>query len=218
MDFKPSRQNGPVRGAYRAPAHDGTTERTRVAIPLRDGVTTEFITFHNLPDGKEHFAVQVGRLQAGTPPLVRIHSECVTGDVFGSLRCDCGEQLREAIELLEAHGGLLLYLRQEGRGIGLVAKIDSYLLQDRGLDTYEANEALNFERDARTYDAAAAMLLALDVQRVRLLTNNPCKVQGLKHAGVEVVEQFPTSAFRNAHNERYIDAKISKGDHRYKDA
>lgn len=208
-------QNGSPSARNGAPGPDGPQVRTRVAIPLRGGVATEFITFRHLPDGKEHFAVRIGEPEAGEPPLVRLHSECVTGDVFGSLRCDCGEQLQEAIDLFHRSGGLLLYLRQEGRGIGLVAKIDTYLLQDQGFDTYEANEALNYEADARTYDGAAAMLQALGIPQVRLLTNNPRKVQGLKDHGVDVVERLSTSVFRNAHNDQYIDAKIDKGSHRY---
>lgn len=191
--------------------------RACVTVPIEGGLRAEFITFSDLPDGREHIALKMGEVSHDQPPLVRIHSECLTGDVFGSLRCDCGLQIREAISVLSAEGGILLYLRQEGRGIGLTAKIDSYILQDQGLDTYEANEHLNFPRDLRTYEVAAFMLKALGVSTVRLLTNNIQKVAGLQEHGVMVVERLSTSTFRNEHNARYIDAKILKGKHQFKE-
>ena len=144
-------------------------------------------TFDGLVDGKEHLALGLGDWQrslaraavGGRAPLVRPHSECLTGDVFGSQRCDCGPQLREAVERITDAGGLLLYLRQEGRGIGLYAKLDAYALQDAGLDTYEANVALGHGEDERDYTAAAQMLLALGADRIRLLSNNPDKAEQL---------------------------------------
>src|SRR5918998_6622153 len=162
--------------------------RTQVLVPLRfpDGyATTVLVTsFRGLVDCREHLAFQCGR--PGAEPLVRPHSECLTGDVFGSQRCDCGAQLREAVERIADAGGYLLYLRQEGRGIGLYNKLDAYALQDAGLDTYEANVALGFGEDERDYGVAAEMLFALGVRRIDLLTNNPDKVAQLREAGVRV--------------------------------
>jgi GTP cyclohydrolase II len=169
----------------------GAAVRTRVTVPLRfaDGyaTTAEVMTFTGLADGREHLALGLGdwrgalaRSASGGPaPLVRPHSECLTGDVFGSERCDCGPQLREAAERITDAGGLLLYLRQEGRGIGLYAKLDAYALQDAGLDTYAANRALGRGEDERDYAAAAQMLHALGADRVRLLSNNPDKAAQL---------------------------------------
>src|ERR1700712_5697330 len=159
------------------------TERTRVTVPLRfpDGyaTTAEVITFAGLVDGKEHLALALGDVRNAAVPLVRAHSECLTGDVFGSERCDCGPQLREAVETIATTGGYLLYLRQEGRGIGLYAKLDAYALQDVGLDTYQANLALGYREDERDYTVAAQMLQALGLTRVALLSNNPDKAAQL---------------------------------------
>jgi len=177
------------------------TVRTTVTVPLTfpDGwsTTAEVITFRDLADGKEHLALALGdwrtALTSAAGPLVRPHSECLTGDVFGSQRCDCGPQLREAAERIAAEGGILLYLRQEGRGIGLYAKLDAYALQDAGLDTYEANLALGHGEDERDYTAAAQMLTALGVTRLRLLSNNPDKAAQLERLGVAVTERVPTA-------------------------
>src|SRR5919112_2063350 len=174
--------------------------RTAVTVPLRfaDGyrTTARVFTFEGLADGREHLALALGdwegaltRSAAGGPaPLVRPHSECLTGDVLGSERCDCGPQLREAVERITEVGGFLLYLRQEGRGIGLYAKLDAYALQDAGLDTYEANRAIGRGDDERDYTTAAQMLSAVGADRVRLLSNNPDKAAQLKLLGVEVAE------------------------------
>ena len=197
------------------PAH----VRRSVTVPLRfaDGYAVEahVMTFTGLVDGREHLLLALGGWQqslvraalTGTAPLVRLHNECLTGDVFGSERCGCGPQLREAVERLAAAGGFLLYLRQEGRGIGLYAKLDAYALQDAGLDTYEANVALGHDEDERDYTAAAQMLAALGVGRVRLLTNNPDKVGQLNALGVEVTEQVPTGVHLSAANAHYLAAK-----------
>jgi len=191
--------------------------RTRVTIPLRftDGyaVTAEAVTFRGLADGGEHVALLLGDQAAPTPPLVRPHSECLTGDVFGSARCDCGRQLREAVERIADAGGILLYLRQEGRGIGLYNKLDAYHLQDTGLDTYEANLALGLPEDARDYTAAAQMLRALDVDRIRLLSNNPDKARQLEALGVAVAERIPTGVHVSAANVRYLAAKVTHTHH-----
>jgi GTP cyclohydrolase II len=201
------------------------TVRTQVSIPLRfgDGFTTtaRAFTFDGLVDGREHLALRLGDrpliTQRGTlrdqPPLVRLHSECLTGDAFGSGRCDCGPQLREAAERVAARGGLLLYLRQEGRGIGLYAKLDAYALQDDGLDTYDANLALGFAADARDYTVAAQMLHALGVRRVALLTNNPDKAAQLGRLGVDVAERVPTGVHLGPANASYLAAKVARGDH-----
>ena len=146
-------------------------------------------------------------------PLVRLHSECLTGDVFGSTRCDCGPQLRESVERIATGGGVLLYLRQEGRGIGLYNKLDAYALQDAGLDTYEANTALGFVEDARDYTAAAQMLAALGVARLDLLTNNPDKAAQLREQGVAVRRTVPTGVFASESNLRYLQAKAEHTRH-----
>jgi GTP cyclohydrolase II len=199
--------------------------RTQVTVPMRfaDGyaTTARVFTFDGLVDGKEHLALGLGDWQraltraaaGGRPPLVRPHSECLTGDVFGSQRCDCGPQLREAVERIADAGGLLLYLRQEGRGIGLYAKLDAYALQDAGLDTYEANVALGRGEDERDYTAAAQMLLALGVDRVRLLSNNPDKAQQLDKLGVTIAERIPTGVHLSAANVRYLATKASHTAH-----
>ncbi|MFD8134754.1 GTP cyclohydrolase II [Streptomyces mirabilis] len=191
------------------------TVRTRVTVPLRFGdgysVDAELVTFHGLADDKEHLAVVLGK--PGATPLVRLHSECLTGDVFGSARCDCGPQLREAVERIAERGGVLLYLRQEGRGIGLYNKLDAYALQDQGLDTYAANAALGLPEDGRDYTAAAQMLQALDIDDLDLLSNNPDKAEQLRDLGVTVSHRVPTGVFTTAHNVRYLRAKVLQTQH-----
>ncbi|WP_089100685.1 GTP cyclohydrolase II [Streptomyces hyaluromycini] len=193
------------------------TQRARVRVPLRfnDGysVNAELVTFHGLTDGQEHVAVVLGEPAPGALPLVRLHSECLTGDVFGSARCDCGPQLREAVERIAERGGVLLYLRQEGRGIGLYNKLDAYALQDQGLDTYEANAALGLPEDARDYTAAAQMLAALGITDLDLLSNNPDKAEQLRGLGVTVRDRVPTGVFSTAHNVRYLRAKVLHTQH-----
>ncbi|WP_262285575.1 GTP cyclohydrolase II [Micromonospora sp. MA102] len=195
------------------------TVRTQVTVPLRfpDGyVTTARVhSFHGLVDGREHLAIGLGerRESDGAPPLVRPHSECLTGDVFGSQRCDCGPQLREAVERIAEAGGYLLYLRQEGRGIGLYAKLDAYALQDGGLDTYEANVALGRGPDERDYTVAAQMLAALGVTRVALLSNNPDKAAQLERLGVTVVDRVLTGVHLSPANAGYLAAKVTRADH-----
>ncbi|MFI6271612.1 GTP cyclohydrolase II [Micromonospora zamorensis] len=198
------------------------TIRTQVTVPLTfpDGYSTtvRVFSFKGLVDGREHLALGLGdwagaldRLAAGgEPPLVRPHSECLTGDVFGSQRCDCGPQLREAVQRIAEAGGFLLYLRQEGRGIGLYAKLDAYALQDAGLDTYQANVALGRGEDERDYTAAAQMLATLDVLRIRLLSSNPDKAEQLTRLGVDVAERVPTSVFLSPANADYLAAKAAK--------
>ncbi|WP_067567099.1 GTP cyclohydrolase II [Nocardia acidivorans] len=196
-------------------ASAGAVVRTRVRIPLTfaDGYATiaEAVTFDGLADGREHVALVLGE-PAGTP-LVRLHSECLTGDVFGSARCDCGPQLREAVELISEAGGILLYLRQEGRDIGLYNKLDAYALQDGGLDTYQANAALGLPEDARDYTAAAQMLTALGVDELDLLTNNPEKARQLTGLGVQVASIVPTGVHATPDNLRYLRAKVEHTGH-----
>jgi GTP cyclohydrolase II len=201
------------------------TIRRRVTVPLRfsDGYTTTACvhTFDGLVDGKEHIALGLGDWKraltksaaGGRAPLVRPHSECLTGDVFGSQRCDCGPQLREAVERIAEAGGILLYLRQEGRGIGLYAKLDAYALQEAGLDTYEANVALGRGEDERDYSAAAQMLLALGAGRARLLSNNPDKAEQLGRLGVVITERIPTAVHLSKDNVRYLAAKAAHTAH-----
>jgi GTP cyclohydrolase II len=200
------------------PATPVATERTRVRVPLRfaDGyaVTAEVVTFHGLVDGAEHLALVIGSPASADVPLVRLHSECLTGDVFGSARCDCGPQLREAVERIAGSGGVLLYLRQEGRGIGLYNKLDAYALQDQGLDTYQANTALGFAEDARDYTAAAQMLAALGIEELDLLSNNPDKARQLTDLGVRVRRTTPTGVFASDSNLRYLHAKVEHTQHR----
>jgi len=201
------------------------TIRTQVRLPLElaDGYTTtaRVYTFDGLVDGREHLALGLGDRagpltgdpRPGATPLVRPHSECLTGDVLGSQRCDCGPQLREAVERIADVGGYLLYLRQEGRGIGLYAKLDAYALQDSGLDTYEANLALGFGADERDYTVAAQMLHALGQPRVAVLSNNPDKAAQLARHGVTVTELVPTGVHLSAENSDYLAAKATRGGH-----
>ena len=191
------------------PQYETATVRSSVRIPLTfpDGyrADAQVFTFHGLADGAEHLALALGEVR-GTP-LVRLHSECLTGDVFGSDRCDCGPQLRESVERISTAGGYLLYLRQEGRGIGLYNKLDAYALQDAGLDTYQANTALGLPEDGRDYTAAAQMLSTLGATRVQLLSNNPDKAGQLAGLGIEVAERVPTGVHLSDSNVHYLRTK-----------
>jgi GTP cyclohydrolase II len=185
----------------------------RARLPLENMPEAQIVAFRGSDDGQDHVALLVGAF-GGKPPLVRLHSECLTGDVFGSLKCDCGSQLKEALRIIGSAGaGILLYLRQEGRGIGLANKLRAYALQDRGLDTVDANLRLGFEDDERDYAHAAAMLRALGVDEMRLLTNNPAKVRGLEQAGIKVVERVAHHMPSNPHNADYISVKRAKSGH-----
>lgn len=185
----------------------------RANLPL-DGLNdTQMAVFRDGANGEEHAALIVGAF-GGKPPLVRLHSECLTGDVFGSLKCDCGPQLKQALKLIgEEGGGILLYLRQEGRGIGLANKLRAYALQDRGLDTVDANARLGFADDERDYGVAAAILKALGADEVRLLTNNPAKVEGLEGEGIKVAERVRHQMPPNPHNAHYLATKKARSGH-----
>jgi len=170
--------------------------------------------FEETATGKEHIALVMGDIADGEPVLMRIHSECLTGDALFSQRCDCGPQLQAALEAIAAEGrGLLLYLRQEGRGIGLLNKIRAYALQDKGADTVEANQQLGFDADLRQYAICEAMLKHLQVKKVRLMTNNPRKVKALQDQGIEVIERKSLQFGRNPHNEAYLKTKQGKLGH-----
>ena len=183
-------------------------------MPLDAAPDARLIAFRALDQGIEHMAILVGEPAAEAAPLVRIHSECFTGDLLGSLRCDCGPQLQGAIARMAAAGaGAVLYLSQEGRGIGLVNKLRAYTLQDGGLDTVDANRALGWEADERNFQIAAAMLRQLGMPRIRLLTNNPEKVAALQGCGIEVVERVPHEMSPNGINDGYLATKALRFGH-----
>jgi GTP cyclohydrolase II len=191
----------------------------RATVPLTDAERAELVAFRPSDGGPEHYAVLIGEKSAPAlappgPVLTRLHSECFTGDLLGSLRCDCGDQLRGAVKTIAAGGGgILLYLAQEGRGIGLMNKLRAYRLQDEGYDTLEANRRLGFAEDERLYDIAARMLHLLGYTKVSLLTNNPQKVTALQQAGIEVAARVPHSFPDNLHNREYLRTKAAKAGH-----
>jgi len=218
----------PARGAPKAKivltaedilAYDDEVVRTlkivaRARVPLEGAEKTEFVSFRPADGGPEHYAIVIGAPPTAKPVLTRMHSECFTGDFLGSLKCDCGSQLRGAIAAIaKAGGGMLLYLAQEGRGIGLINKLRAYRLQDQGFDTIDANERVGFEADERQYGIAARMLQLLGYKSVRLLTNNPDKVAGLKAAGVAVTARVRHAFPDNAHNRAYLRTKAEKAGH-----
>lgn len=183
-------------------------------VPLAGAENTRLVSFRPLAGGIEHIAIVIGEPNRHDPVLMRIHSECFTGDLLGSLKCDCGEQLRGAIKLIEeSGGGVLLYLAQEGRGIGLISKLKAYSLQDQGYDTVDANTRLGFDVDERIFAPAAEMLRQLGFSSVRLMTNNPNKVEGLERFGISVAERVAHKFPPNPHNERYLDIKKTRTGH-----
>lgn len=185
----------------------------RARLPVQASEHAEIVAFRSADEAVEHVALVIGTPD-GRPPLVRLHSECLTGDVLGSLKCDCGPQLQAALgRIAEAGWGILLYLRQEGRGIGLINKLRAYQLQDQGFDTVDANLRLGFAIDARDFRVAARMLSLLGQDRVRLLTNNPLKVAGLEGAGIAIVDRVPHAIEANPHNHGYLDTKRRKTGH-----
>ncbi len=197
--------------AYESPERLAIVARAR--LPVAASETAEIVAFRSPETIEEHVALVIGTPD-GSAPLVRLHSECLTGDVLGSLKCDCGPQLQAALREIATSGwGILLYLRQEGRGIGLINKLRAYELQDQGFDTVDANLRLGFAVDARDFGVAARMLTLLGQTRIRLLTNNPAKVAGLEAAGVAIVERVPHHLPPNPHNERYLATKRDRTGH-----
>ena len=188
---------------------------SRAKLPTRLAENAEIVAFRSEGDAAEHVALLIGS-PSGKAPLVRLHSECLTGDVLGSLKCDCGPQLDDALaEIAQSGWGILLYLRQEGRGIGLVNKLRAYALQDQGFDTVDANLRLGFGDDERDFSVAARMLERLSQTEVRLLTNNPRKVAGLEAEGISVIERVPLRSGVNPHNEAYLDTKRRRSGHHH---
>lgn len=200
--------------AYDDGAADALELISSACVPLAGAENTRIFAFRPSDGGPEHLAIVVGDPAPPGPVLARLHSECFTGDLLGSLKCDCGDQLRAAIAAMGREGaGVLLYLSQEGRGIGLMNKLRAYRLQDQGFDTMEANRRLGFEDDERSFRPAAAMLRKLGFTKVRLLTNNPEKVAGLAREGIEVTERVPHAFPANPHNAHYLAVKRDKGGH-----
>lgn len=201
--------------------YEGAASRNlkRVAearVPISDAHDTRIVAFRPSDGGREHLAIIVGQPDPAEPVLVRLHSECFTGDLLGSLRCDCGDQLQGALaEIKTAGAGALLYLAQEGRGIGLINKLRAYELQDLGFDTMDANEQLGFDADERVYMPAARMLKLLGFTKVRLMTNNPDKLAALSRYGVDVVERVAHAFPANQHNEFYLQTKASRSGHQF---
>ena len=194
------------------------TIASRARLPVAAAETAQIIAFRSPDDLREHAALVIGQQQSDRTPLVRLHSECLTGDVFSSLKCDCGPQLDTALTAMAAeaaHGGwgVLLYLRQEGRGIGLINKLRAYQLQDQGFDTVDANQRLGLPSEARDFEVAARMLTLLGAGPIRLLTNNPAKVAALEAAGITVVQRVPHQLPANPHNARYLDTKRDRSGH-----
>ncbi len=183
-------------------------------MPTKFG-TFELIAFKQLNTGEEHMALKKGDWKEGDEILVRVHSSCMTGDILGSLRCDCGDQLHTAMKMVEAEGrGLILYMNQEGRGIGLLNKLKAYKLQEEGRDTVEANLELGFAMDERDYGVGAQILRELNVSKIRLISNNPKKRAGLLGYGLEIVDTVPIEIKSNAHNEKYLQTKRDKMGHK----
>ncbi|GLT18603.1 GTP cyclohydrolase-2 [Vibrio zhanjiangensis] len=188
--------------------------RVDFKVGRNSNIEAELLSFEGLKTDKEHVAIifkQADKTQS--TPIVRIHSECLTGDVFHSSRCDCGEQLDETVNKLGKQGGVILYLRQEGRGIGLYNKIDAYKLQSEGMNTYEANHHLGFDDDLRDFSEAAQMLKALGIHKIQLMTNNPKKIRELQDHGIEVTQSINTLAHVKDGNENYLKAKVAHGNH-----
>ncbi|WFB36335.1 bifunctional 3,4-dihydroxy-2-butanone-4-phosphate synthase/GTP cyclohydrolase II [Kiritimatiellota bacterium B12222] len=198
---------------YRQQKEGSVKFEGEITLPTRHG-DFQCRIYRSSMDDKEHMALYVGDITEGDAPLVRVHSECLTGDVLHSLRCDCGEQLEACMEAVQEVGrGIILYMRQEGRGIGLSAKLKAYALQDQGLDTVEANLALGFGADQREYLSSALILKDLGVESIRLLTNNPAKVTGLTENGIEVSERIPVVIQSNPHNAHYLETKRTRMGH-----
>ena len=187
---------------------------SRAFVPLATAENVELTVFRERHSSAEHVAITVGKPDLSAPVAVRLHSSCFTGDILGSMKCDCGEQLQRAIvDMAEGEGGVVLYLSQEGRGIGLASKLLAYQLQDSGMDTIDANQHLGFESDERQYSAAVSMLETLGIHTIRLMTNNPLKIEALREHGVNVDSRIPSPATVNVHNARYLKTKRERAGH-----
>jgi 3,4-dihydroxy 2-butanone 4-phosphate synthase/GTP cyclohydrolase II len=199
--------------AYRMQKEKLVRRAVEVRLPTHFG-EFKLIAYETLIDDKNHLALVKGNVADGKPVLIRVHSSCATGDLFGSMRCDCGEQLATAMLMIEREGrGALIYMMQEGRGIGLINKLKAYNLQDQGLDTVEANEKLGFKADLRDYGIGAQIICDLGIKKMRLMTNNPRKVVGLEGYGLEVVERVPLEINPNDINKSYLETKKNKLGH-----
>ena len=202
--------------AYRLRTETLVSRGSEVHLPTQYG-DFRLIPFRQQSNGKEHIALIKGEWQADEPILVRVHSSCMTGDIFGSMRCECGEQLHKAMQTIDKEGkGVIVYLNQEGRGIGLMAKIEAYRLQEQGLDTVDANVHLGFKPDERDYGCGAQMLRHLGVHKMRLMTNNPTKRVGLEAYGLEIVENVPIEVSPNQYDYRYLRTKKERMGHELK--
>jgi 3,4-dihydroxy 2-butanone 4-phosphate synthase/GTP cyclohydrolase II len=199
--------------AYRIRTESLIRQVAKVSLPTRYG-EFKMVGFENDLDGREHVALVKGDITPDEPVLVRVHSECLTGDIFASYRCDCGEQLHKAMEMVEEEGrGVIVYMRQEGRGIGLLNKLKAYHLQENGRDTVEANVELGFPSDLRDYGIGAQILVSLGVKKMRLMTNNPKKIKGLEGYGLHIVERVPIEISPNEANKKYLKTKKEKLGH-----
>jgi 3,4-dihydroxy 2-butanone 4-phosphate synthase/GTP cyclohydrolase II len=208
---------------YSSCEFDWTCEKCYKSLCLRIVAIANFpskygsfkvVAFENNKDGRDHIMIIKGDVEGAENVLARVHSSCVTGDVLGSLRCDCGDQLRKALQMIENEGqGVLLYMQQEGRGIGLTNKIKAYMYQDTGVDTFDANLLLGFPPDPRTYELAAAMLKKFRIMSIRLLTNNPQKIRDLTRFGVKITDRIPIEVAPNSFNRFYLETKKEKFGH-----
>ncbi|MDZ7831567.1 MAG: bifunctional 3,4-dihydroxy-2-butanone-4-phosphate synthase/GTP cyclohydrolase II [Desulfobacterales bacterium] len=199
---------------YRMRTESFVHKAVEATVPTAHAGTFKVIVYENDMEDLQHIALIKGEIDPENPTLVRVHSECLTGDIFGSMRCDCGDQLHKSMEMMDKEGsGVLLYVRQEGRGIGLVNKLKAYVLQDQGYDTVEANEKLGFKADLRDYGIGAQVLADLGIRKMRLITNNPKKIVGLEGYGLSVVEQIPMQIEANDYNRCYLECKRLKMGH-----
>jgi 3,4-dihydroxy 2-butanone 4-phosphate synthase / GTP cyclohydrolase II len=199
---------------YRMRTESFVHRAVEAVVPTAHAGMFKAVVYENDVENLQHVALIKGEIDPSKPVLVRVHSECITGDIFGSLRCDCGEQLRKAMEMIEKEGcGVLLYIRQEGRGIGLVNKLKAYNLQDKGVDPLEAGAGVGFMPDLRHYGIGAQLLVNLGVKKMKVLTNNPKKMVGLQGYGLEVVEQIPIEVEPNEFNRCYLECKKLKMGH-----
>lgn len=200
--------------AYPTALAESLDKVSEAIVPLPNAEKARFISFRPRFGHEEHLAIVIGDPASHPAPLVRLHSSCITGDIFASLRCDCGPQLHKALDIIATQGaGILLYLSQEGRGIGIANKLRAYMRQDSGMDTVEANLSLGFRPDERNFSIAASILRKLGIEQIRLLTNNPLKIEALSHFGIKIMSRVPVIIPPTEHNLRYLNTKICKMNH-----